>query len=455
MFKMATKHAALGRNRAARTAASVAFVGLLALLSGCVGGTESPSSSGDGPSVGEKANLKVLSQFGDNPALQGVLDQLSAEYERQHPEVTVDIQYLTLDDLTRTVPTMLASGEGPDIIDYDANESTLGDLAKSGLLHSLNDYAEQYDWSSRLPESVTERTTYDDELYGIGRSSEAVGLFYSEDLFNQYDLAAPTTYADFQAAADALKSNGITPVAFGNKDQWPSSHLVGAAIHAEVPVSDITAFETLAGDGSWTERDVEDSMQTVVDWVNDGYLTPNFNGISFDDAAKQFFAGKAGMFIEGTGLTPDILSNMKGANVRFIPFPMIDDSIPQQAEGGLGGAWAVNATSQAPDVAADWLNFVHFSPAAEQAWLEAGVLPTTDYDGQGANVPPLVQDNLTVVQAAQDGGGIGYWTGYSSSPLVTDAWNGGAQSLLDGELDPGQFADQLQSALEQARDSAQ
>ena len=161
------------------------------------------------------------------------------------------------------------------------------------------------------------------------------------------------------------------------------------------------------------------------------------------------------MFIEGTGLTPDILSNMKGANVRFIPFPMIDDSIPQQAEGGLGGAWAVNATSQAPDVAADWLNFVHFSSEAEQAWLEAGVLPTTDYDGQDASVPPLVQDNLEVVQAAQDGGGIGYWTGYSSSPLVTDAWNGGAQSLLDGQTDPGEFAEQLQSALEQARDSAQ
>ena len=63
-------------------------------------------------------------------------------------------------------------------------------------------------------------------------------------------------------------------------------------------------------------------------------------------------------------------------------------------------------------------------------------------------------DNLSVVAAAQDEGGIGYWTGYSSSPLVTDAWNGGGQQLLDGELSAEDFAAQLQDALEQARDAA-
>lgn len=456
MSNLATKMGRLGRHSEAHAIAAVATVGLVGLLTGCVGGSDNPSAESDeGPAVGEPANLKVLSQFGDNPALQQVLDRLNASYEQQHPEVNIDIQYLTLDDLTRTVPTMLASGEGPDVIDYDANESTLGDLAKSGLLHSLDDYAEQYGWTSDLPESVADRTTYDGHLYGIGRSSEAVGLFYNDDLFMRYGIAAPDTYESFKAAADELKSHGVTPLAFGNKDQWPSSHLVGAAIHAEVPVDEISRFETLTGDGSWTDPEVEDAMQTAVDWVEAGYMTPDFNGVSFDDAAKDFFAGKAGMFIEGTALTPDILDNMKSTNIRFVPFPMIDDSIPQQAEGGLGGAWAINATSEAPDIAADWLNFIHFSPEAEKAWLEAGVLPTTNYDGEGADVPPLVTDNLAVIQAVQNGGGIGYWTGYSSSPLVIDAWNGGAQQLLDGQLNPDQFAGQVQDALEQARDTAQ
>lgn len=456
MPKLAKEMNTLGRHTGEHTVTAVATMGLLALLAGCVGGADGPSSDSDGgPSVGEPANLKVLSQLGDNPALQKVLDRLNATYEQQHPEVNVDIQYLTLDDLTRTVPTMLASGEGPDIIDYDANESTLGDLAESDLLHSLDDYSAQYGWASELSKSAADRTTYDGHMYGIGRSSEAVGLFYNKDLFVQYGIPAPDSYENFQAAADVLRSRGVTPLAFGNKDQWPSSHLVGAAIHAEVPVDVIAEIETLAGDGSWTDSNVEDAMQTVVDWAEAGYLTPDFNGVSFDDAAKAFFAGDAGMIVEGTALTPDILDNMDGTNVGFVPFPMIDDSIPQQAEGGLGGAWAINATSEAPDIAANWLNFIHFSPQAEKAWLEAGVLPTTNYGGNDADVSQLVSDNLSVIQAAQRGGGIGYWSGYSSSPLVTDAWNGGAQQLLDGQLSPDQFADQLQDALEQARDSAQ
>ena len=442
----------LGRRTNPWTVAVLALAPLT-LLSACVGGGDSADND-DSVQLGDKASLTVLSQFGDNPALQKVLDGLSSNWEKKHPEVTVDIQYLTLDDLTKTVPTMLSSGEGPDVIDYDANESTLGDLAKSGLLEPLDDYAEEYEWTDRLPESVAERTTYDDELFGIGRSSEAVGLFYNADLFDRLGIQAPDSYDNFLAAADELGRNGIVPVAFGNKDQWPSSHLVGAAIHSSVPVADLASIETLAGDGSWTDPAVVEAMDTAVGWAESGYLTPNYNGVSFDDVAKQFFAGDAGMFVEGTGLTPDILDNMAGVDVRFISFPMMDSSIPQQAEGGLGGAWAINASSPAPDVAADWLNYVHFSPEAEEAWLEAGVLPSTDYDGSGADVPELVTDNLSVVAAAQDEGGIGFWTGYSSSPLVTDAWNGGGQQLLDGELSAEDFAAQLQDALEQARDAA-
>ena len=154
-----------------------------------------------------------------------------------------------------------------------------------------------------------------------------------------------------------------------------------------MPVADLAGIETLAGDGSWTDPAVVDAMDTAVGWAEWGYLTPNYNGVSFDDVAKQFFAGDAGMFVEGTGLTPDILDNMAGTNVRFIPFPMMDSSIPQQAEGGLGGAWAINASSPAPDVAADWLNYVHFSPEAEEAWLEAGVLPRPTTTAPGPMCP--------------------------------------------------------------------
>jgi len=430
-----------------------AAAGVLALvLAGCVGGgAPSSPAADDGPTPGEDARLSVISQLGDNPALQGVLQRLNEAYMEANPGVTVDIEYLTLEDLTKTLPTTLASGAGPDVFDYDANESSLGELARSELVLPLDPYADEYGWTESLAVSAASRTTYDDALFGVPRSSEAVGLFYNADAFTRLRIGAPTSYDAFIAAAERLQEEGLTPIAFGNKDQWPSGHLVGAALHSMTALSTIESFETLSGSGSWTDPSVLESFDEAARWAAEGYITPDFNGVSFDDALKSFYAGQAGMFVEGTGVTPDIIENMADTSVEFVSFPMRDEDLEQQAQGGVGGAWAISASSAAPAIAADWLDFVHFSDEAERAWLQAGVLPTTDYDGAGVDVPALVADNLSVVSAAQEGGGIGYWTGYSTSPLVTDAWNSGGQLLLAGDAAPDEVAASLDEALEQAR----
>lgn len=425
------------------------------LLAGCVSGqSDNATAPTAGPQPGGAANITVLSQLGDNPALQPVLNRLNTAYMKAHPKTKVTIQYLTLDELTKTVPSTLASGSGPDVIDYDANESTIGGLAKANLLVPLDTYATSYGWDSKLTPSTVARLTYDGHLYGVGRSSEGVGVFYNADLFHRFAIAPPTTYAALMSAAQQLKARGITPFAFGDKDQWPSSHLIGAAIHSIVPVSTIRSVETLAADGKWTDPAIVSAIAAAVGWVKDGYVTPNFNGVSFAQAEGQFYTGKAGMFIEGTGVVPDIEANMPHTDVRFLPFPMRDPSAKQQMEGGLGGAWAITRSSKAPAVAADWINFVHFSPEAQQAWLAAGVLPTTKSSGNTSGLSVLVKDSLNVTQAAQADGGVGYWTGYASSSLVTDAWNSGAQLVLTGQQSPEAFAGNLQSALDQARASS-
>jgi raffinose/stachyose/melibiose transport system substrate-binding protein len=431
-------------------------VGLLVssalLLAGCVAGqNNSTTAPTGGPQPGDAAHITVLSQLGDNAALQPVLNKLNAAYMKAHPKTKVTIQYLTLDELTKTVPSTLASGSGPDVIDYDANESTIGSLAKAHLLVPLDTFAKSYGWDSKLTPSTVSRLTYDGHLSGVGRSSEGVGLFYNADLFHRLGIAPPTTYAALMTAAQHLKTRGVTPFAFGDKDQWPSSHLIGAAIHSMVPVSTIRSVETLAGDGKWTDPAIVSAIATAASWVTDGYVTPNFNGVSFAQAEGQFYTGKAGVFIEGTGVVPDIEANMPHTDVRFLPFPMKNPSAKQQMEGGLGGAWAITSTSKAPAIAADWINFVHFSAQAQQAWLAAGVLPTTVMTSTPSGLSVLVKDSLKVTQAAQADGGVGFWTGYASSPLVTDAWNSGAQLVLSGQQSPQTFANNLQSALDQAR----
>jgi raffinose/stachyose/melibiose transport system substrate-binding protein len=421
------------------------------LLAGCVKGQSVNGPGTSGPQPGEAASITVVSQFGETPALQSVLNKLNADYMKAHPTTKVTIQYENFDELKKTLPNALASGSGPDVIDYDANESTLGSLATASRVIPLDSYAKKYGWDTQLTPSTVARLTYSGHLSGVGRSSEGVGLFYNADLFKKYGIAPPASYTAMMSAAAQLKANGLIAFAFGNKDQWPSSHFIGAAIHSMVPVSTIQSIETLAGNGTWTDPAVVSAIGTAVSWVKAGYVTPNFNGVSFSQAEGEFYTGKAGMFIEGTGVVPDLEANMPHTDVRFLPFPMHDPNAKQQIEGGLGGAWAITRSSKAPAVAADWINFVHFSAEAQRAWLAAGVLPTTVAKNAPTGLSTLLKDSFAVTQAAQANNGVGYWSGYASSTLVTDAWDAGAQLVLTGQQSPEAFAKNLQSALSQAR----
>lgn len=437
-----------------RSLAVVGFVAVSALLTGCLHGQTGTGSASSGPQPGEASHITVLSQLGDMSALQPVLNRLNAQYMKLHPKTKVTVQYETFDELNKTVPTTLASGSGPDVLDYDANESTLGSLAHRGLVIPLDSYAAKYGWKSKLTPATVSRLSYTGHLDGVGRSSEGVGLFYNADLFAKYGIAPPTTFAAVESAAKQLKARGLTPCAFGNKDQWPSSHFIGAFIHSMVPVNKIQSIETVAGHGRWTDPAVVKAISTAAGFAKSGYVTPDFNGVSYEQAKGAFYAGKAGMFIADTSITPDLQANMRHTKVKFVPFPMHDPNAKQQMEGGLGGAWAITRSSKAPAVAADWINFVHFSPQAQRAWLAAGVLPTTTVKTKPGNVSPLVNETLTATQAVQANGGMGYWSGYSSSSLVSDAWASGAQLALTGKESPQAFAENLQAALDQARSSA-
>ena len=464
------------------TTAVLAVLCLLAAACGDDGGdagtddvaaptTAPDSDSGDAPSEAESteaesteaesteaapdtASLTVWTQLGDNPALQGVLDGLNQAFMAQNPNISVEVEHQTFDNLQQTVPTALASGAGPDIIDFDANESTLGALAKTDLVIDLEPYFAQHGWDDQLFPWVRERVRFGAGPVGVGRSNEVVGIYYNADLFAELGLEPPETYGAFLAAADGLAEAGVTPIAFANLDQWPASHFLGVAVHASVPIEKIGGFESLAASGAWDDPAVAAAVAESVSWVDAGYVLDGFNGLGYDDGNAEFYAGRAGMHITGTWLVGDITANMADTDVRFIAFPMIDESLPKQAEGGIGGAWAITSSSDSPDAAALWIDFVHFSEEAEAAWVEAGVLPTTNFDMSTVDAPPLLKDNFAVLEAASAEGGIGYWLGFTAHPIVSDAFTSNSQIVLDGSLSVEDYISRMQDALVEARDNA-
>ena len=63
--------------------------------------------------------------------------------------------------------------------------------------------------------------TYEDKLLGIPVISNAFGMMYNQELFDQAGISAmPATFTELEAACEKLSAAGIQPFTNGYKEWW-------------------------------------------------------------------------------------------------------------------------------------------------------------------------------------------------------------------------------------------
>lgn len=92
---------------------------------------------------------------------------------------------------------------------YLLNPDTLRLLGEEGLLMDLSGLES----AKNLRQIIRAANTVDGKLVGIPQEVVAYGLFVNKDLFDQYDLALPSTPEEFLECCRVFKENGIeTPI---------------------------------------------------------------------------------------------------------------------------------------------------------------------------------------------------------------------------------------------------
>src|SRR4051812_17392812 len=114
------------------------------------------------PGVGaaqEQVTLRVWDQFTDSKA-EAVVAVYDAFMEA-HPNVTIEREVVTDQQMRQTVNTALASGTGPDVIYYAPGPGYAGVLAEAGLIQPLDDLANEYGWHDRIAAAALEQAEID------------------------------------------------------------------------------------------------------------------------------------------------------------------------------------------------------------------------------------------------------------------------------------------------------
>ena len=160
-------------------------------------GRPKPCSSGSGLVVGiwSPKILIGLLAFSTEKNSKALLDYLGEAV----PDVQIEYQFIDNSNYDTIVDTQLSAGEGPDII-CESPASALKH-AKLGYLADVSDLG------AKFSDAGTSVYSYDGKTYALPGISWFEGIYYNVDLFEQNNIALPTTFDEYLDATSTTASS--------------------------------------------------------------------------------------------------------------------------------------------------------------------------------------------------------------------------------------------------------
>ena len=176
--------------------------------------------------------------------------------------------------------------------------------------------------------------------YGVPYATNASGILYNKDLFEQAGVQVPTTWTQLQSVVDTLESKGIQAFELTFKDNWtclPSWNSMAPVIPAE----DFTDKRKV-GEAAFagTHEEVLEKYAYILEHAQKDYM-----GTTYSDGNKYFAEGNAAMMINGNWAIPEFLNSNADFNVDMFAFPSTDDASRNTVTSGVDVLFAVSSQS--------------------------------------------------------------------------------------------------------------
>lgn len=424
-----------------RRLATGTAVGVLACLLAACGGD-------DGASSGDDSTITWWHNSNNDPG-KGYYEQVAADFEADHPGVTVEISALQHEDMLTKLDAAFQSGDAPDVY-MERGGGELADHVEAGLTRDLSE--DSADVIDTLGGSVA-GWQVEGSTYALPFSVGVVGFWYNKAMFEEAGVSStPTSWDDMYAVIDQLEAAGMTPLSVGAGDAWPAAHYWYYFSLRECSQDVLTdAVTSLDFTDECFVRAGDDVERLVADApFNKGFLsTPAQSGPT--SASGLLATGKVAMEMQGhwepgvmQGLTEDGAG--LGDDLGWFAFPSVEggEGDPAAALGG-GDAWAVS--QEAPDVAVDFVNYL-LSDEVQRGFAENDMgLPTNPAAGDAVSDPALssllaVRDEAPYVQLYFD-------TAFGAS--VGGAMNDEIALMFAEQASPQDVVDATQAAADAER----
>ncbi|MED9966045.1 MAG: extracellular solute-binding protein [Blautia sp.] len=288
---------------------------------------------------GEKTKIR-MTYWNSEDTVQALLDYLAENV----PDVEIEYQFIDNSNYDTIVDTQLSAEEGPDII-CESPGSALKH-ARLGYLEKLDDLGAKYS------DAGTSVYSYDGSVYALPGISWFEGIYYNKTMFEENEIALPTTFDEYIEVCKKFQEKDIIPLAAGLKSWEPMLKNSMAFVTAEyLSTEEGKSFgekyrsgeATL--DGTWNTY-----LEKWSEMISEGVYTTDMTGIDHDQALEQFATGQAAMFCSGPWDLETIQSKNPDLEIDMMPFYGTKAS-DGWLIGGPGCGFAVNANSKNKEAA--------------------------------------------------------------------------------------------------------
>lgn len=431
---------------------------MLASLAACgsSGGGETAASTAagnsgqasEGTAAASSEDVKVIRfyhRFPDEPYNSFIEEKLH-EYEVSHPDIRFEITSAQNQDYKEKIKIVVGGEDTPDIFFSWAGDFTER-FIRENLILDLKPYMEADPaWKDSLIESqIKIYTDKNGMVYGIPFRLDAKVFFYNADILEEHGIAVPKNWEEFTAACETLKTAGITPIAFGNQQNWASAHYVGTLNQIFVP-DEVRAVDYNPSSGAFTDPGYVTALeyfQKLFPYMND---TPN--AVIPDMSRTNFVMGQAAFYYAELIEIPYITADDPELNFGMFKFPEVKDAPGNQdILTGAPEGFVVSSKTKYPDECVEFLKWFLGTEVGKEQCQRIGWFNASKGTTEGLTDQKLLDAYNIIMEAAE----MAPWLDSALYSTVTDEYLTATSDLINGNITPEEQMARIQEKAKEAQ----
>jgi ABC-type glycerol-3-phosphate transport system substrate-binding protein len=242
-------------------------------------------------------------------------------------------------DASESYKAKIASDDLPEIVQTWSFTPLLAD---GGYLVPIRDgFYDKY--------GITKPAPYKGKWYTSQSGTQIMGIAVNRDLCAKAGVTQPpATWGELTADLDKIKAAGIQPIAYGGKE-WSAGQFLGYLLQM--------SLYSKPENPSWTKRrdsgaitfandpNAKACIQAAIDFLTK-YAQKGALSDGYNEEQRDFYGGKAAMWLMGCWIGGDIEPNKVAFNVDYWPIPSLNSGPPKFLACNLQNGWAVTTKAK-------------------------------------------------------------------------------------------------------------